>query len=237
MRPHSSFLMRRNNPASGIPSTGLVGWWKMLEGSGTTAADSINGNNLTIRLGTAYTWGVYSGKPVIEYTDYTTVMKQSSNTNQPTGNVAVSVAANILFESVSGSRTFAGITYCGGQAGDNMEGDGMSLSVRYGVLYFSRPNANNVEVAILNPISVNVLYNIILCYDPNGGYPGGNKNAFFVNGVSAGYANLSINFISATGGRRVGIEAGSNQLCKIGAIALYSRAIVQDDATKINAFL
>ena len=234
MRPHSSFLMRRNNPASGIPSTGLVGWWKMLEGSGTTVADSINGNNLTIS-GTDYTWMGNNGKLVIDF--YGSAMRQSSNTNQPTGNVAVSVAANILFESVSGSRTFAGITYCGGQAGDNMEGDGMSLSVRYGVLYFSRPNANNVEVAILNPISVNVLYNIILCYDPNGGYPGGNKNAFFVNGVSAGYANLSINFISATGGRRVGIEAGSNQLCKIGAIALYSRAIVQDDATKINAFL
>ena len=231
MRPHSSFLMRRNNPASGIPFTGLVGWWKMLEGSGTTAADSINGNNLTIRSGTAYNWGVNSGKPVIEYTDYSTAMRQSSNTNQPTGNVAVSVAANVLFESVSGNRVCAGITYCGGQGGD-----GISISVQSGVLYFTRADSNGGEVAIQN-ISANVLYNVILCYDPNGGYPGGKKNAFFVNGVSAGYANLSINFISATGGRRVGIETGFNGLCKIGAVALYSRAIVQDDATKINAFL
>ncbi len=152
---------------SPIPPSGLVGWWRFDEGSGTLAGDSSgNGNTGTI-FGCSWVSGKYGD--ALSFDGLTSYVDGGNNLvfNSNTFSIA------LWFKTTTVAPSFQSIFTKSGVASD------FDLQIEGSTLKFYISQSTNLAISYSTPIVINTWYHVVI----SDGGTGANNLKMYVNGV------------------------------------------------------
>lgn len=150
------------NPNLNSSAGGLVGWWKLNEGSGSTATDSSgNGNNGTIGSGITWVSG-YQGHQALNFpTGFNSRVALSSSSIASFSNTPFSVSVWINIPSYTTEAGFVGTSqYLGGgySMGEANDGSGKAA-------FFTDTSSQQYYMTDTSPLPLNTWTNMIGTFD------------------------------------------------------------------------
>jgi hypothetical protein len=163
--------------------SGLIGHWKLDEGSGTTSADSSGTGNTATLSGATWTDG-YSGRAVLGNGSSSYV---SANLGSYFGtNSALTASAWVYATSTTNGPVF-GVTSIPGGGGWNMPFLSIAGATAYGWLW-GVPGTDGTTSPLAATVSLNAWHFLAITYTPSGG---SGTEKFYVDGTLAGTASGS----------------------------------------------
>jgi hypothetical protein len=217
----------RRVAGGGDITSGLVGWWKFDDGSGTTAVDSgSGGNNGTLSGGTLPTWvGGHIGSNALSFPgadSYVAIGATPVTSGNLTIAAWINITASVFFDTIfTAPDIFNNMIY-----GVRLNGAGTAIQ-----LLFDEGGAGQTVVNGGTSLSTSTWTHVAATYDAT-------TLTLYINGVSDGSS------ASAAYGTPVAIRigaAGLGSLSKyfnglIDDVRLYSRALTPADITALYAY-
>jgi hypothetical protein len=204
---------------SGDTTTGLVGWWKFDDGSGTSAVDSTgNGNTGTLVNSPTWTFGKNSGALTLNGSNQEVDIP---NLLGSPATITVSVWANLT--AVTGTAADL-ISFAGGQGSVDIRLDDTGTNTK--VFYYAGGGTWTGE------IDTGIAYAgtgwHLFTYVVN---PAASIESFYVDGVLKGTAAYAAPIVYSGGGTYTAIGSGSEGNFKgtIDDVRIYNRALSQSD--------
>ncbi|MDE2041249.1 MAG: hypothetical protein KGI59_02615, partial [Patescibacteria group bacterium] len=221
--------------------SGLVGWWKFDEGSGTTAADSSgSGNTGTLVGGPTWTTGQIGGALSFNGTNqYVT----ASTNSMPASAQAVSISAWVFISQYPNSKSsivWRGSTSAGGGFGDprifalTLEGASNNVPVFYaesagsGGLYYDATSSVSIGTGSWHLIT--------------GTSDGSGHLAIYVDGSSAGAQGPFLGFSSGSADSTVYVGADNSRSSledyfpgRVDDVRIYNRALSAQEVSVLYA--
>ena len=205
-------------------TTGLVGWWKLDDGSGTSAADSIGTNTGTLLGATLPTWNG-SGKIGTNSLNFGGVGYVNVGSAAPLDPIAVSMAAwvrpssfpnayNTIVSAASGTGYHQLLVKSTGKLACYVFG---SLSVSY-------------DGTGINTLSTGTWYHIVLTYDSVTGLN------CYVNGILDGSAAANGTLVATAAATAIGTDlntAGRQWNGDLDEVRIYNRVLTLADVTRL----
>lgn len=186
----------RLNSGSGVDAN-LIGWWKLNEGSGTSAADSSSGGTNTGTLTNGPTWGTgpnSTGDVVFDGTDdYIAILNESNFDRERTDAFSLSVWVKVN-SAATGSRPVMNKQQTtGNQPGIDFKIDADNDRVR---CFLVQSNAASVDATTaISSLSKNAWHLIAVTYD--GSSNGTGLKVYIDNGAStAGSGTLTLSILN-----------------------------------------
>ncbi len=170
-------------PTSAGLDSGLVGHWKLDEGSGTTSVDSSGNGNTATLSGATWTTG-YSGDAVAGNGSSSYV---SANLGSTFGSNSALTASAWVYATATTNGPVFGVTSIPAGGGWNMPFLSIAGATAYGWLW-GVPGTDGVSSPLAATVSLNAWHFLAITYSPSGG---SGTERFYVDGTLAGTASGS----------------------------------------------